>query len=44
MYHTTGFTKDEITDLCAMVSTAELQPGINHWPPVLGCSSPWQWH
>lgn len=36
MYHTTGFTKDEIVDLCAMVSAAELKPGINHWPPVLG--------
>lgn len=36
MYHTTGFTRDEIVDLCALVSAAELEPGINHWPPVLG--------
>ena len=36
MYHTTGFTKDEIIDLCVMVRSAELEPGINHWPPVLG--------
>ena len=36
MYHTTGFTKDEIVDLCAMVAAQELEHGINHWPPVLG--------
>jgi len=36
MYHTTGFAKDEIVDLCAMVRAAELEPGINHWPSVLG--------
>lgn len=36
MYHTTGFTEDEIVDLCAMVAATELKPGINHWPPILG--------
>jgi hypothetical protein len=36
MYRTTGFTKDEIVDLCAMVRSAELEPGIHHWPPILG--------
>ena len=36
MYYTTGFTKDEIADLCTMVSATEMEPGINHWPPVLG--------
>ena len=36
MYHTTGFSKDEIIDLCAMVSATEPEPGINHWPPILG--------
>jgi hypothetical protein len=36
MYHTTGLTKDEIIDLCAMVRSAELEPGVNHWPPILG--------
>ena len=36
MYHTTGFTKGEIIDLCAMVSTTQLESGINHWPPILG--------
>jgi len=36
MYHTTGFTRDEIVDLCAVVYSADLEPGINHWPPILG--------
>ena len=36
MYHTTGFTMDEIAGLCDMVGAAELEPGINHWPPILG--------
>jgi DDE superfamily endonuclease/Helix-turn-helix of DDE superfamily endonuclease len=36
MYHTTGFTKDEITGLCAMVCSAGQEPGLNHWPPILG--------
>ena len=36
MYHTTGFTKDEITGLCAMVSSAELKAGADGWPPILG--------
>ena len=36
MYYTTGFTKDEIIGLCAMIRSAELEPGINHWPPILG--------
>jgi DDE superfamily endonuclease/Helix-turn-helix of DDE superfamily endonuclease len=36
MYHTTGLTKDEILDLCRMVRSAGLEPGVNHWPPILG--------
>ena len=36
MYHTTGFTKDEIVDLCVMVHSAELEPNVIHWPPILG--------
>ena len=36
MYHTTGFAKDEIIDLCVMVRSAGREPGINHWPPILG--------
>jgi hypothetical protein len=35
MYHTTGFTRDEIVDLCVMVRSAELEPDTN-WPPILG--------
>ena len=36
MYHTTGFSKDEIVDLCVMIHAAESEPGINGWPPILG--------
>jgi DDE superfamily endonuclease/Helix-turn-helix of DDE superfamily endonuclease len=36
MYNSTGFTRNEITDLCAMIRSEELEPGINHWPPILG--------
>jgi hypothetical protein len=36
MYHTTGFTKAEITELCARIETRELSSGMRKWPPVLG--------
>src|SRR6059058_4827148 len=36
MYHTTGFTKAEITELCARIETRDLAPGMRKWPPVLG--------
>ena len=36
MHHTTGFTRDEIVDLCAMLRSSEPEPGMNHWPPILG--------
>ena len=36
MYYTTGFSRDEITDLCALIITAGPEPGTNHWPPILG--------
>jgi Helix-turn-helix of DDE superfamily endonuclease len=36
MYHTTGFTRDEIIDLCVMIQSAELDPDLSYWPPVLG--------
>jgi len=36
MYHTTGFTKAEITELCARIETRELSPRMRRWPPVLG--------
>ena len=36
MYNTTGFTRDEIIELCAMVDAAELEPETKLWPPILG--------
>ncbi len=36
MYNTTGFTKAEITELCARIEARELAPGMRRWPPVLG--------
>ena len=36
MYHTTGFTKAEITEPCARIEARELSPRIRRWPPVLG--------
>ncbi len=36
MYHTTGFSRDEIVELCAIIHSAELEPGISYWPPILG--------
>ena len=36
MYHTTGFTKAEITELCARIEARELAPGMRKWPPILG--------
>ena len=36
MYHTTGFTKVEITELCARIETRELATGMRKWPPILG--------
>src|SRR5437868_5375313 len=36
MNHTTGFTNDDIVELCAMVESAELEADVNHWPPILG--------
>jgi hypothetical protein len=36
MYHTTGFTKAEITELCARIEARELSPRMRRWPPVLG--------
>ena len=35
MYHTTGFTEAEITEL-AQELRPELSPRIRRWPPVLG--------
>ncbi len=36
MYHTTGFTKAEIAELCAIIEARELSPRMRRWPPVLG--------
>ena len=36
MYHTTGFTKAEITGLCARMEARELSPRMRRWPPVPG--------
>jgi hypothetical protein len=36
MYHTTGFAKDEIIDLCALVYANEENCDIEPWPPSLG--------
>ena len=36
MYHTTGFTISEITELCARIETRELSPRMRKWPPILG--------
>ena len=36
MYHTTGFTEDEIIDLCALVHANEKNCDLDPWPPSLG--------
>ena len=36
MYHTTGFTKAEVTELCERIESAGLAPGMRRWPPILG--------
>ena len=36
MYHTTGFTKAGIAELCARIEARKLAPGMRRWPPVLG--------
>lgn len=36
MYHTTGFSRDEIVDLCIIINSAERDPRISKWPPRLG--------
>ena len=36
MYHTTGFTKAQITDLCARINATCAASGQRPWPPILG--------
>jgi hypothetical protein len=36
LYHTTGFTREAIIDLCAMIHAAVAEEPKNQWPPILG--------
>jgi hypothetical protein len=36
MYHTTGFAKDDVVELCAMLYRVSVEEGIRFWPPRLG--------
>src|SRR3954462_5037790 len=36
MYHTTGFTKDQIVELCALISAVKVEETAVVWLPVLG--------
>lgn len=36
MYHTTGLSTDEITELCALIYSTERGPDDKPWPPSLG--------
>lgn len=36
MYHTTGFTRAQITDLCVLVRAASEESDRHLWPPILG--------
>lgn len=36
MYHTTGFTRDDIVELCTLVHAATKEPNSVSWPPILG--------
>jgi len=36
MYHTTGFTTDQIRDLCVLVRAECRNLGMEPWPPILG--------
>ena len=36
MYHTTGFRKDQILELCALIRDASQRESLPGWPPILG--------
>ena len=36
MYHTTGFDREEIIDLCIRINSVERETGAPNWPPCLG--------
>ena len=35
MYHTTGFARDDIVELCALVYKTTAGTSENVWPPIL---------
>ncbi|MCA1697206.1 MAG: hypothetical protein LC749_22215 [Actinobacteria bacterium] len=35
MYHTTGFSEDEITELCALIHATGISAGGDGYPPIL---------
>ena len=35
-YHTTGFDREEIIDLCIRINSVERGTGFPNWPPCLG--------
>jgi hypothetical protein len=36
MYHTTGLSRDQIVELCALINSVETGPDDKKWPPSLG--------
>ena len=36
MYHTTGFTRDELIDICVLITSVDREPDATKWPPCLG--------
>jgi hypothetical protein len=36
MYHTTGFTRDELIDICVRITSVERLPDAEAWPSCLG--------
>jgi hypothetical protein len=36
MYHTTGFARDEVIDLCVLINSTQREPDAPKWPPILG--------
>jgi hypothetical protein len=36
LYHTTGLTKAQIAELCEIIATRGIKPGMRPWPPILG--------
>ena len=36
MYHTTGFDREEVIDLCIRINSVSREPEAMRWPPCLG--------